>query len=228
MTSFELLPKSLSDISNQLDFIDSKRFDFINIPDIKRFEIRSYDVSLSEKYQLIPHIRAIDFELNEYLLSKISKFKHVLLISGDKNSDFFNKTYNTSLIEMIKFLKENSDIQISVAFDQYRSSLKEELNYLDKKLDAGADYIFSQPFFDVKFAETVLNNTEKSKFFIGISPVVGEKGKSYWENINNAFFPKHFNLTYEYNISLALDLTAVSENQYFMPIGIDLNKFFCF
>ena len=56
----------------------------------------------------------------------------------------------------------------------------------------------------------------------GVSPVLGEKSKSYWENRNNAFFPADFKPTLEWNKSFAKEAyeyaKSRNDNIYFMPI----------
>ena len=64
------------------------------------------------------------------------------------------------------------------------------------------------------------------EIYWGVSPVLGERSKSYWENRNNAFFPMGFEPTLEWNREFANEaLTYVKErddNIYFMPIKTDL------
>lgn len=249
MISFELVPRDLNSIQKQIEFIESKQnfsslfqikgkgleplpfFDSINVPDLIRFENRSWDVVVPSSYNFIPHIRVIDFDLKKDTLIKLIKernLKHVLLITGEKSSSYNRKVYNSSIFHAIELLKkEFPNLLISVALDQYRDSFKSELTYLQDKFEAGADYVFSQPFFDSSLIETYLGYIDKSKFFIGISPVVSEKSRLYWENVNNILFPKDFICSYDWNIDFTKKVFSLDfEHLYFMPIGVDLEKYF--
>jgi methylenetetrahydrofolate reductase (NADPH) len=233
MISFELIPRDTDSIQKQLDFLKTKPiFDAINIPDLIRFPTRSWEVNVPENYDFIPHIRVIDFNLKKdtlFSLIKSYKLKQVLLITGEKSSSYNRPVYRSSILEAIDLLKkEFPELIISVAVDQYRNSLKEEIDYLNDKLNAGADFIFSQPFFNTSLINTYLDYIDADKFFIGISPVVTEKSRLYWENVNQVLFDKTFSCSYEWNIDFinkVFDETKF-KHLYFMPIGVDLEKYF--
>jgi methylenetetrahydrofolate reductase (NADPH) len=201
MISFELVARNLESIKKQCDFLNTTNiFNAVNVPYMIRFDIRSWEVKIPIDFDFIPHIRIIDFDLNKNNLFEIIenyKLKQVLLITGEKPCDFSKNVFNSNILTVIELLKKKfPKLIISVAIDQYRTSLKEEIQYTNDKLNAGADYIFSQPFFDINYIETFFNYIEPSKLFIGISPVVTEKSKNYWENKNNVIFPKNFDTSY--------------------------------
>jgi len=68
-----------------------------------------------------------------------------------------------------------------------------------------------------------------SDIYWGVSPVMGEKSRSYWENRNNAFFPTSFEPNLEWNKNFAKEaLDFVKErgdNIYFMPIKTSLTDY---
>lgn len=231
MISFELVPRTLESINKQLSIVE--KFDFIdtiNIPDIARLDIRSYDIKVKSNYNFFPHIRATDFNLNENRLFDIieeNELKKVLIISGDNGAP---SKFNTTTLKTIEAIKDRyPDIIVSAGFDQYRGSLKKEKEYCLDKLHAGADYLMSQPFFDKELLNIYLDFIPASQMFIGISPVITEKSKAYWENINSVVFPKSFNLGCDWNIDFAKEILALSKkihsNIYFMPIAIDLEEY---
>lgn len=233
MISFELVPRNIESINKQIECIESLKFiDSINVPDLKNLSIRSWDVTVNKKYNFIPHIRAVDFNLKENKLFELiesKNLKSLLIISGE--SRYNENPFNTSSIDIITAIKDKyPDIIVSAGFDQYRGSLKNEEQHIKDKLSAGADYLMSQPFFDKNLLNIYLDIIPSEKLFIGISPVVTEKSKAYWENINNVVFPKKFNLSYDWNIDYANNILELSKNLnsniYFMPIVIDLEKYF--
>jgi methylenetetrahydrofolate reductase (NADPH) len=98
------------------------------------------------------------------------------------------------------------------------------------KFEAGADYLLSQPFYDMRLLEIYSEFVPQQNIYWGISPVTSEKSKNYWEKVNNAVFPQSYLPTYEWNIQFAgrvlKHCATHKSNVYFMPISIDLEKYF--
>ena len=65
--------------------------------------------------------------------------------------------------------------------------------------------------------------------FWGVSPVLGERSRRYWERVNHVVFPKDYDDTLEGNVHLARQmLTLVREkndNAYLMPLKVDLASY---
>lgn len=237
--AFEVVPRNeeardsqIAFVENNLDFIDT-----INVPDILRFPIRSWDVAEQvnrEKYKFIPHFRSIDFDLNdEYIFSIIEKnnLSEVLLVSGDPPPNMSYKVYDNTTLDFIRAIRKRfPEIVIYAGFDPYRYSIKKERETMLKKLEYGADYLMSQPFFDMRLLEIYSDLVPKDKLFLGASPVITEKSKTYWERVNNVVFPPDFEPTYDWNINFAKEVLDYSKtnsaNVYFMPINVDLEKYF--
>lgn len=178
--SIELVPRDFQQLENDIKTINSfPHFEIINIPDLKRFNIRSWEsAQLVKKYDFtfIPHLRAIDFNVeNPEKIFKIieeNELEKVLIISGDPPQDMSYEVFPTSSISLCKIIKKGfSKIKIYGALDPYRSSIKDEMDYLDKKKDCGFDGFFSQPFFDLRLLEIFLENYEDDEIYWGISPV---------------------------------------------------------
>ncbi len=237
--SFEIVPRTRDAMMEQLAFVENKLpfIDTINIPDLLRFPIRSWDAATdinADKFDFIPHIRVIDFDLKDDRLQKIIEkyeLKKVLLVSGDPPPDMSFPIFNTSVIDMISTIRKSfPSIEILAGFDPYRSSIKDEKEYINRKFDAGVDYVLSQPFFDMRLLEIYSDFIPADKVFWGISPVITEKSKNYWERMNHAIFPADYVPSYEWNIEFAKKVLAFSEAKgshvYFMPIRIDLEKYF--
>lgn len=230
--SIELVPRSHDEIRVQISEIQ-KLFpviDTLNIPDLLRFPVRSWEAckhGLQLFQNVIPHLRAIDFnlrgrfELTEMFLE--SQLSSVLVITGDKPQDMSKKVYRNSSLELIRVLKkEMPHLKVYSGIDPYRSSLSKELDYTKDKLEAGVDGFFTQPFFDLRLLDIYMEHLEDQCVYWGICPVTSEKSRSYWESKNEAIFPKNFDLSYPGNVELARIILKRAKdrntNIYFMPI----------
>ena len=85
--------------------------------------------------------------------------------------------------------------------------------------------MFTQPFFDVRFAEICLDQLDGIETFVGISPVTSERAARYWERENRVVFPPHFEATLEGCARLTVDLLRLArrygQRAYLMPITVD-------
>ena len=155
--SIELVPRNSEVLHNELSIVKKhfSHIDTVNIPDIMRLKIRSWEACLTATDYVknaIPHIRSIDFCLDsnpDQVLKIIDegKLKEVLVVTGDPPMDLSRKVYRTSSTSLVRFLKRNfPDLKVYAALDPYRSGLKEEMDYVKKKVDSGADALFTQPF----------------------------------------------------------------------------------
>ena len=209
----------------------------INIPDILRFDMRSWDAcKIAGEYfpKTIPHLRAIDFDPNAPLDidAEITAkgIEAVLVISGDPPQDMSHKIYRTGALEMIRRLKrELPDLKVYAGMDPYRSGIKEEIDYLRAKRDAGADAFFTQPFFDLRLMDIYQGFLQDFTIFWGVSPVLTENSRNYWENKNNAIFPPDFVPTMEWNREFARKALEFARenggNLYFMPIRTNIGDY---
>ena len=63
----------------------------------------------------------------------------------------------------------------------------------------------------------------------GISPVLGEKSRSYWETTNKVVFPREFKPTMAWNKTFAARaISAARElggNAYLMPLRVNLKDY---
>ncbi len=154
----------------------------------------------------------------------------VLVIAGDPPEDMRHVAYSVSSIDLIRRLKrEAPHLRVYAAVDPYRQNFRNEREYISRKLDAGADGFFTQPFFDLRLVEMYAELLESQIVFWGISPVTTAGSRSYWETRNNAIFPADFRPTLEWNIAFAQRLLAFvrqeNSNAYVMPIRIQLNNY---
>lgn len=237
--SLELVPRSEASLRKELELVRAKfpAIDRINIPDILRFDLRSWhgcDIAGEYVARTIPHLRAIDFNPDVPLpiLSQLKQqhIEAVLIINGDPPQEMKHTYYRTSTLEMIRRLKrEAPELSIYAGIDPYRSGIKEEIDYVHAKQDAGADAFFTQPFFDLRLMDIYQSFLPDVTVYWGVSPVLTDGSRSYWENRNHAIFPGDFVPTLEWNCSFARKTLAFARehhgNVYFMPIRTDLASY---
>ncbi|QWF70840.1 methylenetetrahydrofolate reductase [Methylomonas paludis] len=237
--SFEIVPRSWSAFSEQYRFVESlgSAINIINVPDIQRFSIRSWEVGSqinTRQYQYIPHLRAIDFKLEGSALFRIveeHQLSELLLVSGDPPEGLKREFYNTNVVDLIRVLKRRfPELKIYAGFDPHRQGLQDECQYIQRKIDVGAGGFFSQPFYDPRLIEIYADYLQGQDVYIGISPITSPASMNYWEVKNKVLFPRSFRPDYAWNIDFANQVlqTAATAglNIYFMPIRIDLQKYF--
>ncbi len=237
--SFEIVPRNAQAFEQQYQFAGSlgELVQFINVPDIQRFDIRSWECKAliaHEKHQFVPHFRAIDFDIKEgriFQLIERYQLSHVLLVTGDPPDGLSRVFYNTSVLDLIREIKQRfPSITVYAGFDPHRSGVQDECLYIQRKVDAGVDGFFSQPFYDIRMVEIYLEQMQGLETFIGLSPVTSEASKNYWEVKNKVQFPASFRPDYEWNIAFAnqaIELAKQTQNNiYFMPIRTDLERYF--
>lgn len=159
--SLELVPRDEDSFTEQLQAVSlfKQHFTHLNIPDISRFKLRSWEacvISRSVIPKSIPHLRAIDFNKNDpsLLFSMIKKyqFDEVLVVKGDVPQDMSKAVYSTSAIDLIRVLKkEFPQLTVYAAFDPYRTGIQAEMKYAEEKTEAGCDGFFTQPFLTCGF-----------------------------------------------------------------------------
>ncbi|WP_017444804.1 methylenetetrahydrofolate reductase [Gayadomonas joobiniege] len=237
--SFEIVPRTAAATEQQMQFI-AEQLPFvntINVPDLLRLPIRSWDgvdYVDSNKYSYIPHIRSIDFDMKSNRLQQIIEEKEldkILIVTGDPPPDRSFRVYPTGVVELVRKIRQDfPEIEIFCGFDPYRSGVQQEKEYINKKFDAGCDAILSQPFFDIRLMDVYADFLPADKVYWGVSPVITDKSKAYWESVNKVVFPKSFDASYEWNINFATEVLKhcqkTGSHCYFMPIRIDLERYF--
>lgn len=239
--SLELVPRSAEALVSSSELIPRfPQINCINIPDLLRFSIRSWEACSilentgSNLIDYIPHLRAMDFSLDapfpyaEYFMKH--KIKSVLVITGDPPQDKNITTYDTASADLIKKLKrELPGIKVFAAFDPYRTNIRYEVDYVKEKEDAGADGFMSQPFFDLRLLEIYAEYLEGKNVFWGISPVLSESSRNYWESRNRAIIPKSFKPDLFWNVDFGRRVYQFCQqhrfNLYLMPIKVDLEAY---
>jgi len=89
---------------------------------------------------------------------------------------------------------------------------------------------FSQPFYDSRMIEIYAEHMRGLETYIGISPITSQASMNYWEVKNRVKFPVDFRPDYDWNVKFANSVIASAAasglNVYFMPIRIDLARYF--
>lgn len=231
--SIELVPRSAQLLEEECLAIKARfpKLEVVNIPDILRMPLRSWEACrIARRYfrRVIPHLRAIDFCLTEAgdLDEAMASFDEVLIVSGDPPRDFSRRTYPTTCVDLIAFVRQRfPHMRVYAGVDPYRSGPRAELSYLKRKREAGADAFFTQPFFCPHLLEAYSSMLSSYEVFWGIAPVLSEKSRGYWEATNQAVFAADYQLTMDYNQRLArsfLDrISGERSHVYFMPIRTD-------
>ena len=237
--SVELVPRSEDGLREDLQITQNSvsGVEVINIPDLLRLDIRSWEgAAIAQEYfpAVIPHIRAIDVDLSQPLAMRPelrrSGITEVLVIEGDPPQDMSHKFYPTVTTDVIqKFHQEMPEVKVYAGIDQYRGSMRQEMYRIQRKLQAGAVGFFTQPFFDLRFMEMYADMLEGQNVYWGVSPVMSERSQSYWELKNNVVFPKGFEPTLDWSIDFSRKVLEFVEkrdaNLYLMPIKSNLEAY---
>ena len=156
--------------------------------------------------------------------------KEVLVIVGDPPQDMTRTVYPTESVDVIrKFRAELPEVKVYAGVDQYRLGIRDELYRVERKLQAGAAGLFTQPFFDMRFLEMYADFLSGVEVYWGVSPVLSARSKGYWERKDKAVFPPDFQPTMDWNVKFARKvmefISKSSGGLYFMPITIDIADF---
>lgn len=234
----ELVPRHAQELREELRLVQKSfaSVSVINIPDLTRLTLRSWDgCALAREFFIhtIPHIRAIDIQADQPLVMantlRQHKIREILVITGDPDPNLPAQNPSSVLQVIQKFKEEIPGIRVYAAVDPYRQGFRQEYDYIQQKMAAGADGFFTQPFFDLRMMEIYAELLTETQVFWGVSPVTTEKSRAYWEKRNNAIFPKGFSPTLTWNrqfASQALHFAKSTEtNIYFMPIRTDVGQY---
>ena len=233
--SVELVPRSEDGLVDELNMLKKivDKIDLINIPDLLRCEIRSWQgAEIAQRYYsaAMPHIRAMDIDLSaplpmaDYL--RKNNIREVLVIEGDPPQDMMHTVYPTVSTDVIrKFREEMPEVKVYAGIDQYRSSMRQEEYRIRRKLQAGAVGFFTQPFFDMRFLEMYADMLSGLNIYWGVSPIMSARSQSYWELKNNVVFPHSFEPTLDWSIDFARKVVDFADKNndsvYLMPIKTD-------
>lgn len=237
--SVELVPRDEESLRQELELLQEyrERIDVINVPDLLRYEMRSWEgAAIAGEYfpVAIPHIRAMDIDLEKPLsmqgFLREKGIKEVLVIEGDPPQSMLHETFPTVSTDVIrKFRQEMPEVRVYAGIDQYRGSMRHEWVRVQRKLLAGATGFFTQPFFDMRYLEIYRDMLQGIDVYWGLSPVLSPRSQSYWERKNNVVFPRDFEHTLSWSIEFSkrvMDFAGKEDSSiYLMPINTDLGDY---
>jgi 5,10-methylenetetrahydrofolate reductase len=252
--SVELSSSASSDISKILDTAQKLHADFFNIPDgiLGRLTIdpivlaaRIYQIT---KIPTIAHLTCRDstkLGLASRLLGAANlNIAGILALTGDaakKNVFEIRAPELVSLIHELntgkfgeKQLTSKTNLKIGVAVNPNVSG---QIDYLQKKIATGADFVQTQPVFSLEVAEKFLTAIKKAKItvpiMLGIMPLKNVKIAEYFnEKVVGVEIPTTVveRLREEENagVKIALELLAKIKDQitgvHLMPLGSVINS----
>ncbi len=237
--SVELVPRDAEVLRSDLALLEPyrDRVDVINIPDLLRLPLRSWEgAALAQEgfKPSMPHIRAMDVDLDKELSMKGFLREHhiteVLVIEGDPPQDMTHEVFPTQSTDVIrKFRQEMPEVKVYAGLDQYRGAPRDELYRVRRKRQAGAAGFFTQPFFDMRYLEIYADMLQGLDVYWGVSPVMHVRSQSYWERKNNVVFPSDFEPTLEWSVDFARKVFAFAHDNdaslYIMPIKTNLKEY---
>ena len=232
------------------------RVDTINVPDLSQFELGGWRAAATVRragtWAPVPHLRATQLCDSAHHVQAVVAglstigVREVLVVSGDQGPPESSPRTRVSeqpplvdrlagpadepetpALRAIRLLKEaDPHLKVYAALDPYRAGFAEELAYVQAKLAAGADGLFTQPFFDLRLLGVWRELTAGVDVFWGVTSVTSARSQRYWLSRNRAIFPAGFEPTLEWHRGLAARvIDEVSENGgnlYFMPIRVGI------
>ncbi len=213
--SFEIFPpkkdSSVDTIYNTLEQLNDLKPDFIsvtygaggNTPGASTCDIAS---AIKNKYGIesVAHLPCINFTKDE-VKNILEDFKNhgienILALRGDINPNIEPKREFKYASELVEFIKQNGDFDIAGACypecHGEAENMVEDIKNLKKKVDAGADHLISQLFFDNKsfyeFEEKVRIAGIDVPIEAGIMPVTNKKQIERMVSLCGASLPAKF------------------------------------
>lgn len=232
----ELVPRDAEALEQQLaEVAELPGIDALNVPDIVRFPLRSSEAARIMRQRsglpVIPHVRAMDVDLKrpEPLLEAFDAagVDELLIITGDPPEDMRHRVTGASVVEVLRaFRRLRPTWRLYAALDPYRDGFAAERDYLQRKLDAGADAVFTQPFFDLRLMAVWRDLFPELDIYWGVTSVTSERAMRYWLTRNRAIFPASFEPTLAWHRAFAAQAIEFARDTrsscYFMPIRVGI------
>ena len=217
LISFEIFPPKadypIDTIFNAIDELYNMDPDFMSVTygaggstKDKTVEISSY---IQNKYDLtsIAHVTCISSaksEINNILNSlEEHNVQNVLALRGDYPKDSAIELpidgFKNS-VELIEHFKRNSNLCVGAACYPEKhpdaSNLNEDIDFLKRKMDAGADFLVTQMFFDNElfydFYDKAIQKGINLPIITGIMPILNKRQINTIVNLTGNSIPKKF------------------------------------
>ncbi len=171
----------------------------------KTIEIASF-IQNTLHIDAIAHITCVGFTKSDLLANcnalKDAGVNHVLALRGDRplsmTDEQFDRREFFYATDLVRYLKENTDLQIAGACYPEKHfeapSLENDLKHLKEKVDAGATSLISQMFFDndlfYRFLEKARAMGIQVPVHAGIMPVTSAKQLGTSVSLSGSSIPK--------------------------------------
>ncbi len=218
--SFEIFPPkretTLSKIDETLEILSTLNPDFISVTfgaggsstNNQTIEIAK---KIKDQYGITPivHMTCLNYskaEIKSFLQElKADDLHHILALRGDKNPNYETKDDFHHASDLVQFIKENGNFEISGACypegHTEAQNMIDEFRYLRQKVDAGAEHLISQLFFD---NELFYDFVEKARIAgiqvpieAGIMPVINKAQIERMVSLCGASLPEKFQCVLE-------------------------------
>ncbi len=236
----ELVPRDAAALASQLEELSNlSAVETVNVPDLAHFAWRSWEAALAVtasdgcRWRCVPHVRAMDVDVTAPWrpLARLASagIDELLVVTGDLTPDMGHQVTGASAIAVIRALKAaDPRLKVYAALDPYRAGFAAELDYARRKLEAGADGFFTQPFFDLRLMSVWRELMPGVTVFWGVTSVTSERSKRYWLTRNRAVFPAGFEPTLAWHQRFAADTLEFAArfdaDVYFMPIRVGIRE----
>lgn len=213
--SFEVFPPKktspVETIYNTLDELKDLKPDFISVTygaggnagDTSTCDIASY---IKQKYQIEPlaHLTCVNYTKPEILqiLEQLEKsgIENILALRGDINPEVPPKNQFSYASELVGFIRERGGFHVSGACypegHMEAHTREEDILNLKKKVDAGAEHLISQLFFDNSFFYSFQEKAKSVGINVpieaGIMPVVNKAQIERMVTLCGASLPSKF------------------------------------
>jgi len=218
LISFEIFPPKASfpvdTIYNTIDELYSLNPDFMSVTygaggstKDKTVEISSY-IQNNCNLTSIAHVTCISSTKNELdnILNSLKEnnVQNVLALRGDYPKDFIQGDFPVdgyrNSAELIEYFKTNSDLGIGAACYPEKhpdaKDLNSDIDFLKTKMDAGADFLVTQMFFDNELFYDFYDKAQKKGIHLpimtGIMPILNKRQIDTIINLTGNSIPKKF------------------------------------
>lgn len=179
--------------------------DVVTFPDSPSGRTRVDSVLMAEKVKretnlnVMPHICCRDKNAiamrSLFMGAHINDINNMLIITGDPIPVVVRQTvkgvFNFDSVGLMKIVKDmneeiftDSQMVYGGAINQGRTNLEVEINRVKRKMDAGAEFFFTQPVFSKEEAECIRQIKEETgaRILCGIMPLISRRNALFMKN----------------------------------------------
>lgn len=208
LIAVELDPPKNEDCTSLMEtanYLKTKNVDVITFADSPSGRTRADSVLMSMKVaretgiNVMPHICCRDkntIAISSLLLGAyINDIRNFLVITGDPVPstvrDNIKGVFNFDSVKLMNFMQDMNDENFSAdklcyggAINYARRNIDLEIDRINKKIDAGAEFFLTQPVYDQKDIETLkyISSKVSTKILVGIMPLVSIRNACFIKN----------------------------------------------